>query len=423
MKRAFTLLGACLSAALLTACGGSKSLPVGPSSGLTSSTDVPPQGAQRSASTHVSKNGVIEKVLHSFEGGATDGSTPISGLLQVGNLLYGTSGGGGTYNKGTIFSISPAGTGCRVLYSFQGKKDGSGPAAGLTALNGTLYGTAAAGGAHGNGTVFSVTRSGSFVTLYSFKGGSSDGARPMAALTNVGGTLYGTTADGGRAGNYSNCGAVFSISTGGQYKVRYVFAGGKDDGCKPESPLVNVAGKLYGATVLGGIGGFPGNGTIFSVTPGGTETVLHRFKGVFISADGQCGFNCYLTNLGETLYGTAYNGGKDGLGSVFSIKPSGAFKTLYSASGKGDGGGYPNARLINVGGALYGTMSEGPSGKRGTVFSVTTAGSLKTIFQFSGGSKGAKPSSNLTFVGGKLYGTTANGGSKNEGTIYAISGF
>jgi uncharacterized repeat protein (TIGR03803 family) len=68
-------------------------------------------------------------------------------------------------------------------------------------------------------------------------------------------------------------------------------------------------------------------------------------------------------------------------------------------------------------------MSEGPSGKRGTVFSVTTAGSLKTIFQFSGGSEGAKPSSNLTFVGGKLYGTTANGGSKNEGTIYAISGF
>ena len=67
--------------------------------------------------------------------------------------------------------------------------------------------------------------------------------------------------------------------------------------------------KLYGTTILGGVGAFPGNGTIFSVTPGGTETVLHRFKGV---ADGQCGFNCYLTNLGGTLYGTAYNGGKDG---------------------------------------------------------------------------------------------------------------
>jgi uncharacterized repeat protein (TIGR03803 family) len=175
-----------------------------------------------------------------------------------------------------------------------------------------------------------------------------------------------------------------------------------------------------GTTILGGVGAFPGNGTIFSVTPGGTETVLHRFKGV---ADGQCGFNCYLTNLGGTLYGTAYNGGKDGLGSVFSIKPGGAFKTLYSASGKGDAGGYPKASPTNVGGTLYGTMSAGPSGKHGTVFSVATGGSLKTIFQFSGGSDGAKPSSNLTLVGGKLYGTTATGGSKDEGTIYSISGF
>jgi uncharacterized repeat protein (TIGR03803 family) len=68
-------------------------------------------------------------------------------------------------------------------------------------------------------------------------------------------------------------------------------------------------------------------------------------------------------------------------------------------------------------------MSAGPSGKHGTVFSVTTGGSLKTIFQFSGGSDGAKPSSNLTLVGGKLYGATATGGSKDEGTIYSISGF
>lgn len=306
-----------------------------------------------------------------------------------------------------------------MLYSFQGKKNGTGPAAGLTAVSCKLYGTAAAGGAHGKGTVFSITRSGTFATLYSFKGGSSDGATSKAALTNVAGVLYGTTADGGSTGNSSDCGAVFSLSTGGQYRVRYFFGGAKDDGCKPESPLVNVAGKLYATTIQGGVG-FPGKGTIFSVTPGGTETVLHRFKGL---ADGQCGFNCYLTKLDGTLYGTAYSGGKDGIGSVFSIKAGNAFKTLYSASGKGAGGGNPDASLTNVGGTLYGTMSEGPPGKRGTVFSVTTGGSLKTILVFSGGSEGAKPSSNLTLVGGKLYGTTAKGGSKDEGTIYSISGF
>jgi uncharacterized repeat protein (TIGR03803 family) len=416
MKRAYIVLVACLSTILLAACGGNNHGLTPAGGPLTPSLRTQPAFV----SSPMRKPTVTENVLHSFEGGATDGSTPVSGLLKVGNLFYGTTPSGGRYNKGTIFSISPDGKGFALLYSFQGKKDGTGPAAGLTVLNGTLYGTATEGGAHGKGTIFSITPSGTFATLYSFKGGSSDGAKPMAALTKVGGALYGTTADGGSAGNSSDCGTVFSISTGGQYKVHYFFGGAKDDGCKPESPLVNVAGKLYATTIQGGIGGFPGNGTIFGVTPGGKETVLHRFKGL---ADGRCGFNCYLTNLGGTPYGTAYSGGKDGLGSIFSSKPGGVFKTLYSASGKGNGGGNPKASLTNVGGTLYGTMSEGPSGKVGTVFSVTTGGSLKTIFQFSGGSEGAKPLSNLTFVGGKLYGTTAKGGSKDQGTIYSISGF
>jgi uncharacterized repeat protein (TIGR03803 family) len=407
MKRASTLFGACLSAALLTACSGSKSLPPGPLSGLTSGTE------------HVRQNGAPEMVVHSFAGGSSDGSTPISGLLKVGNLLYGTTPSGGKSDKGTIFSISPNGDGFILLYTFQGKKDGAAPYASLTALNGTLYGTTSAGGAHGKGTVFSITPSGAFSTLYSFEGGNSDGARPLGALTNIGGVLYGTTADGGSTGSYSNCGTVFSISTAGQYKVRYFFTEVKDDGCKPEGHLVNIAGKLYGTTTSGGVGGVFGNGTVFSVSTGGNETVLHRFRG----ADGTCGFGCYLTNLDGTLYGTASSGGKAGIGSVFSIKPGGTFKTLYSASGKGDTGGYPRASLTKVGGTLYGTMSEGPTEKRGTVFSVTTRGSVKTIFQFGGGIEGANPRSNLTLVGGKLYGTTAKGGSNDQGTIYSISGF
>lgn len=120
-------------------------------------------------------------MLHSFVGGATDGSTPISGLVRLGNLYYGTSGGGGAYRKGTIFSISPDGSGFALLYSFQGKEDGRGSAAGLTAVSGTLYGTTVDGGKKGHGTVFSITTGGTFTTLYSFGGGASDGAKPMAA--------------------------------------------------------------------------------------------------------------------------------------------------------------------------------------------------------------------------------------------------
>jgi uncharacterized repeat protein (TIGR03803 family) len=359
-------------------------------------------------------------LLHSFTGGAKDGSTPISSLIKVGNLFYGTTGGGGKYDKGTVFSISPDGTGFTVLYSFQDKTKGSVLASGLTNVGGTLYGTTAYGGAKDDGTVFSITTAGTFATLYSFKGGAADGAKPMAAMTDVGGTLYGTTQSGGKAGGYVNGGTVFSISTSGAEKVRYFFGSTKDDGLGPASPLVRFGGKLYGTTTNGGINGVTGSGTIFRVSPAGKEMVLHRFKG----SDGSCSFNCYLTSVSGTFYGTAFHGGTNGAGSVFSVTPAGAFKTLYSASTKGNGGGEPSAALTNVGGTLYGTMSAGPIGKDGTIFSITTAGKLTTLYTFSGGNDGASPASSLSLAGGTLYGTTAKGGgSKNEGTIYSIMGF
>lgn len=365
---------------------------------------------------------VKETVLHTFAGGAMDGATPISGLLKVGNLLYGTSGRGGSHNKGTIFSISPSGANFTVLYSFTGAQDGSGSGVGLIYLGTTLYGTTASGGANGKGTVFSITPAGAFATLYSFKGGKGDGAGPAAELTGVRGTLYGTTADGGDVGKgaCSNCGTVFSLSTGGQEKVLYFFGSNKDDGIGPASKLILADGKLYGTTTNGGIGGVNGKGTIFSVTTDGKEAVIYRFKD---AEDGSCSFNCYLMNLNGTLYGTAYNGGANRLGSIFSITPGSALKTLYSASRKGNDGGNPKAALANAGGTLYGTMSEGPVGKSGTVFSIATSGPLTRLHTFAGGTDGAKPSARLLLVGKALIGTTAAGGSNNVGTIYSISGF
>lgn len=354
-----------------------------------------------------------------------DGSTPISGLVKVGGLLYGLSGGGGSHGKGTIFSISPDGSGFAVLYSFNGKQPpcpGSRPAT-LADVGGTLYGVTQYCGKNGDGTVFSITPAGKFSTLYSFKGGT-DGSQPMAQLTNVRGVLYGTTAFGGRNASFTSPGTVFSISASGQEKILYRFGSKTDDGLIPESRLVPLGGNLYGTTINGGIGGVIGSGTIFKVTTGGKETVLYRFKADFKKGDtGSCSFNCYLTNLGGTLYGTAYLGGKEHVGSVFSITPGGAFKTLYNASVKGNVGGNPSAALTNVGGTLYGTMSAGPIGKKGTVFSITPSGALTLIYTFSGGSDGATPMSSLISVGGTLYGTTAKGGAKDAGTIYSISGF
>lgn len=408
IKRVSALFIAAASAAL----GGCSS--------ASSSSFAPPSGV---SSSSVLRDVAKEHVLHSFVGGANDGASPISGLVRVGKLYYGTTGSGGAYGKGTVFSIAPDGTGFALLYSFQGKQDGRGSAAGLTALDGTLYGTTENGGKKGHGTVFSITPGGTFTTLYSFQGGASDGAKPMAALTNVRGTLYGTTASGGNAdrpdGACSDCGTLFSITTSGEEKVRYFFGSAKDDGIGPRSPLVLVGGKLYGTTANGGIGGVFGNGAIFSSTPGGSETVLYRFKN---DADGSCSFDCYLTAVGGTLYGTAAFGGKGHIGSVFSLTPGGSFKTLYSVPRGGEDAGYPFAPLTNVGGTLYGTMSDGPIGKKGTVFSVTTSGKLTTIYTFTGGSDGAAPSSILRAFDGKLFGTTGRGGSNDAGTIFSIAG-
>jgi uncharacterized repeat protein (TIGR03803 family) len=361
-----------------------------------------------------------QTVLHNFAGGATDGATPISGLIRLGKLFYGTSGGGGTYGKGTVFSISPSGANFTVLHSFAGKDEGTGSPVGLTNLGDTLYGTTEDGGTLGKGTVFSITPGGAFTTLYSFKGGRADGARPTAPLKVLGGMLYGTTANGGNNDKYLNPGTFFSISTSGQEKMRYSFGSKDNDGLGPSGPLVLLGGKFYGTTNNGGSGGVFGDGTIFSVTPGGQENVVYRLKN---NPNGSCSFNCYLTVVDGSIYGTATTGGKDHIGSVFSITPAGAFKTLYSASSKDKSiGGYPSGALTDAAGKLYGTMNQGPTGKEGTVFSITPGSPPAVIYTFVGGNEGARPASRLSLSDGKLFGTTNYGGTTGRGTIYSISG-
>ncbi|MFY9739997.1 MAG: choice-of-anchor tandem repeat GloVer-containing protein [Candidatus Cybelea sp.] len=100
-----------------------------------------------------------------------------------------------------------------MLYSFGASEDGANPYAGLVNINGTLYGTTAYGGANGDGTVFSITPSGTETVLYSFKGGLGDGEYPFASPISIKGTLYGTTSQGGANCSPSGgCGTVFSIT-------------------------------------------------------------------------------------------------------------------------------------------------------------------------------------------------------------------
>ncbi len=191
------------------------------------------------------------------------------------------------------------------MNSFAGA-DGSDPEAPLIDVKGTLYGTTVYGGygSSPNGTVYSVTTSGNRQVLHYFNCNNGDGCLPLGGLINVNGTLYGTTAEGGTGCSGFGCGVVYSISTSGSENVLYRFTGGSD-GHSPKSSLVNVNGTLYGTTEGGGSGCTDGSPIAYSVTTTGTEHVIHSFTGGRDGALPQAG----LIDVNGALYGTTVAGG------------------------------------------------------------------------------------------------------------------
>ncbi|MGA7246356.1 MAG: choice-of-anchor tandem repeat GloVer-containing protein [Candidatus Cybelea sp.] len=189
-------------------------------------------------------------------------------------------------------------------------------------MKGTLYGTTEFGGKHNRGTIFSITTAGVEKVLHSF-GKRSDGSQPLAQLVHVGSTLYGTTSSGGAytCGRY-RCGTVFSITTGGMEKVLHSFNG--TDGQGPAAGLLDVSGTPYGTTSKGGAYTCAAAtcGTVFRITTRGAEKVLHSFAG---SSDGALPLAGPIKANGA-LYGTTSLGGGsgcsgNGCGTVFSMSP------------------------------------------------------------------------------------------------------
>src|SRR3984957_9749480 len=250
----------------------------------------------------------------------------------------------------------------KVLYRFAGGRDGAYPIAGLTDINGTLYGTTDEGGSNecasvGWGTVYSISTKGVEKVVHRF-GIGADGAFPAGRLEEFGGTLYGTTAGGGEFG----FGAVYRTTTSGREKVLHGFEAGYADGSEPETNLVAVNGTLYGTTYIGGSTSssqcsYDGCGTVYSVGTGGAEKILHRFGQ---ASDGQLP-EAGLVNVRGVMYGTTDLGGgspPEGKGIVFSIPTTGAENVLYRFQGPPDAE-EPQANLIDWGGKLYGTTSAG----------------------------------------------------------------
>ena len=262
-----------------------------------------------------------EKVLYSFQGGL-DGTLPVGGLIKSGAALYGTTSGGGdgsacgTPGCGTVFKVTTAGVES-VLFRFGNyTPDAVSPLGNLIASDGELYGTAynSDDANYPLGAVFETTKRGTESVLHLF-GSGTDGADPVGGLINVNGTFYGTTESGG-ANEY---GTVFSLTPDGTETVLYSFKGGKDDGAGPQAGLIDVGGTLYGTTGNGGRKNFYSFGTVFKITLGGQETVMHKF-GPLAGPDGSVPLS-NLIKVGGRLYGTTYAGGTDAYGTVFEIRP------------------------------------------------------------------------------------------------------
>ena len=190
------------------------------------------------------------------------------------------------------------------------------------------------------------------------------------------------------------------------------------DGADPSAPVVLSGNTLYGTTWEGGSGGL---GTVFSVHVDGTGfTLLHTFGG---GSDGQHPA-AGLVLSGSTLYGTADLGGNSGRGTLFKLNTDGTgFVPIYSFSGGLDGGALPG-RLALSGNTLYGTTYQGGATDRGTIFKVDTDGSSFTsLYSFTGGTDGNGPEAGLILAGNILYGTTGGGGGSGTGfgAVFAIN--
>jgi uncharacterized repeat protein (TIGR03803 family) len=206
--------------------------------------------------------------LHSFcaDPGCTDGGYPRGGLVQgTDGNFYGTTGGLGANQPGTVFRITSGGV-FTTLYTFCSIKncaDGAAPYAGLIqGSDGNFYGTTAWGGTSsqcsgGCGTVFKITPQGKLTTLHSFA--YTDGEQPQAGLVQAtDGNYYGTT----RIGGANNLGTIFQIARGAFKSLKSLSA---SDGASPCSALTQATdGNLYGTTT----GGQVDNGSVYRLSMG-----------------------------------------------------------------------------------------------------------------------------------------------------------
>lgn len=255
-------------------------------------------------------------------------------------------------------------------------------------------------------------RPAAYTDLYNFAGGPGDGQDSTAEVTlDSSGNIFGTTLGGGT----NSEGTVFELTTGGTESLVHSF-GASGDGTLPDGAVfIESNGDMVGTTNYGGASN---NGTIWQLTAGGTYSVLHSFtadEGNFIRGK--------LVRDGKgNFYGTALFGGATGYGTVFRYNPAKDKLTVLHNFDATDGE-YPEHGVVrDSAGNLYGVTAFGGSSDEGTVYEIAKDGTFSTVHNFNGASDGGFLYGGLAIDrSGNLYGSTVSFGASGYGTVFMLA--
>jgi uncharacterized repeat protein (TIGR03803 family) len=295
-----------------------------------------------------------------------------------------------------------------VLHDFTDGADGGEPHQMIQGSDGNFYGTATNGGAHNSGDIFEVTPSGAFSVVYSFTGGA-DGCQPEGPVfRDSNGDIYGTTHECGDP--KCRCGIFFKLDTNGDLTVLHTFTRGTEaEGEFPSNNIVSVNGALYGTTEAGGSNGA---GLIYKITKTGHYDVVRSFS----FEEGQGTQGDLTRDAAGNIYGETSDGGSGG--TIFKLDTAGNYTVLHVFTSN-DGAGPVGRLLIDADGTITGASAFGEDETHtGLIWRLETDGTVNALHRFSSGPGGYSPETGLIDVGGTLYGTTTEGGANVCVTAY-----
>ncbi len=363
-------------------------------------------------------------IIKHFAGTNGDGGQPRGGLIEgADGLLYGTTVVGGTNNQGTVFRVGPDGNGYEVIRSFAGGSDGALPTAALLqAANGTLYGTTYSGGLANQGTVFSISPDGSGYQVLTRFTALNGGNVESALVIGTNGMLYGTTSE-------QHHSSVYSLNIDGTgFRVLKGFVTTNASAAIISGAVLQASdGALYTPAQFGD--GENVNGFVFRLNPDGSGYATIR-DFLFTGGDGINPSGSMIEATNGVLYGTTGSGGALNQGTVYRINKDGSnYALLRSFTGTNGDGGAPSAGVIQANdGILYGVTSwdyelGGILFGKGTVYRIGPDGSgYQVLHRFTGGAGGANPVGGLLQANdGLLYGTTFYAGSHAMGTVFKMN--